>query len=89
MTGKGKNLDFSMILIMYLNMISAELGGKKALWFLDKLCLLWPKCVVGCSAADESWIEVFEPSKKAQNLNYSKIFNYIHDFQVYLSLVVI
>ena len=89
MTGKGKNLDFSMILIMYLNMISAELGGKKALWFLDKLCLLWPKCVVGCSAADESWIEIFEPSKKAQNLNCSKIFNFIHDFQVYLSLVVI
>ena len=89
MIGKGKNLDFSMILIMYLNMISAELGGKKAWWFLDKLCLFWPKCVVGCSAADESWIEVFQPSKKAQNLNYSKIFNYIHDFQVYLSLVVI
>ena len=69
MIGKGKNLDFSMILIMYLNMISAELGGKKALWFLDKLCLLWPKCVVGCSAADESWIEIFEPSKKAQNFD--------------------
>ena len=34
------------------------------------------------------WIEVFEPSKRAQILDYSKIFNFIHDRHIFLALLV-
>ena len=98
--GKSKTVDFSMIL-MYLNMILLNCEAS-VFWFLDKLYLFWPKCVAAgifhwssweCAQlifkrVECCWIEVFEPSKRAQILNCSKIFNFIHDCHIFLALLV-
>ena len=87
---KSKNVDFSMIFCIWIWF--AKLWGKSVFWFLDKFYLFWPKCVAAAqlifSRVEWYWIEVFEPSKKAQILNCSKIFNFIHDRHIFLALLV-
>ena len=80
---KSKNVDFSMILCIWIWF--CWIVRQKCFLIFGQTLLILTK--VWSSWVEWYWIEVFEPSKRAQILNHSKIFNFIHDRHIFLALL--